>query len=219
MTFKHRTQFLNIFKIKINLIFSFSKKGLVKYYAIIVHFPDVKYCIDFMINIYKINEKSLTSLNNETLQKIIKNLTLFYKLWLIIYPCVVTGMIMMPLFVYYLTGEISYILPAQIPGINEHTIIGYSMAAIYHAVMIAIAMIGTFVSDWTVGGSLLNAWGLAQLIRNGFSELNDRLQDNNRGEKKIWNDNAIMWTVRHLIQRHQEFQKYFDRKIAHFFYY
>lgn len=159
-----------------------------------------------MLDIYKINDKSITSLNYETLEKTIKNLSLFFKLWLILYPCVVTGMAMMPLFVYCATGEISYILPTLIPGIDVHTITGYSVTAVYHTMMVFIAMLGTFTSDWTVGGTLLNAWGLAQLIRNGFSELNERIDSD--WDRKTSNDHEIVWIVRNLIQRLQEFQKY-----------
>lgn len=171
-----------------------------KYYSFIQCWSDTQHCIEFMDNVYKMNNNQI-SLNRNVLEKATKIVIFIYKVLFVLYTSVMIGMVFMPIVAHIWTGETIYILPAQIPGIDEASTIGYQLTAVYHTVMILIALMGTFISDFSIVGFLMNAWSLSQLFRNGFSELNDLMMNDKHDvvHRKF--------LIRNLLQRHQDFRK------------
>lgn len=164
-----------------------------KYYAFLGHWSDFEYCIEFMRNVYIINNRQ-SCLNRDILAKNAKLTLIMYKILTIVYSIVALGMIVIPLIVSLWSGEKVYILPAKIPGINEATSIAFSVTALYHTTLVLIVLMGSFVSDFSIVGFLMNAWALSQIFRNGFSDLNDTMADDQK------------FVVRNLVRRHQEFR-------------
>lgn len=155
-----------------------------------------------MADVYKCNY--MPSPNRDLLEKNLNLIPIIFKAQLVIYLTVFSGLTVFPTVVSYFTGKTLYILPVQIPGIDETTKNGYTVTAIYHFIMILIAFFGTLISDFAMVGLLINCWSLSKLIEQGFLELSSLAEQEDIELKSVC-------IVRNLIQRHQEYRTYVQK--------
>lgn len=106
-------------------------------------------------------------------------------------------------FVSYLIfgGKLEYVLPAQLPGVDGQTTIGYGLVSTFHLTCCFIAFIGSTGNDLGFIALLLNGFSFTELIRNEFNRINEMAT-----KKHVYSGQTVKYAVRNVIQMHQDFR-------------
>lgn len=171
-----------------------------KYYTWIVKLPYIQDCITFGHRIYRQNTRD--SDNRTILKRIILTSTIIFKVVLVLYALTILLVAVRPFVSYLIFGdELDYVLPAQLPGIDGQSTIGYGIVSTFHVVCCVIAFLGSTGNDLGFIAILLNGFSFTELIRNEFNRINEMAT-----KKNVYSGQTVKHAVRNVIRMHQDFR-------------
>lgn len=175
-------------------------QGLFKNYGWRTKIELISQCINFVHNIYQKNTDE--SDNKLTLNFIITRMYMAVKILVITYTFAAIAFFLNPLIHYVVFGEITLMLPAQLPGVNDKTVNGLIILTCFHLIAVNYAFFGSIGTDLGYISILLNAFAITELIGNEFKRLDKMILKRN-----LYSVKHIKNTVRNIIIMHQDFRK------------
>lgn len=126
-------------------------------------------------------------------------LTKLYKVAIAYYTFTVIVVIAMPLPVYLLLGERTYIVYNFVPGVDENSTGGYIFLYIYHAYMISTGYVGTSGTDVLLMFIMGSMWPITKVMQVGIDELNAELNKHKKSTP------LTRLQLRNVVLMHREF--------------
>lgn len=128
--------------------------------------------VNKLIDIFKVNE----NVNNVDRQKMLNRYMIFteylYKGGLTLYFLSCGTYFVNPIFMYMKYNEITPIVYAYLPGIDENTGFGFIVLTIFHINTLVLGTLGSACSDFSFTMIIVNVPILANIIADNITELN-----------------------------------------------
>lgn len=129
-------------------------------------------------------------------------MTIIFKVGVCLYLATFLLVVCFTIFLYYQSREFTYVLPARLPKVDEHTYQGFYVLTTFQVLVLIIAFLGTTASDFGSIMMLLNGIAISELFRSGCRRFN--VMTRNRSES----NNNLKYALRNLVMMHQYFRKY-----------
>lgn len=133
-------------------------------------------------------------------------MTIIFKVGVYLYLALFMSLTSYTVFLYYQTREFTYILPARLPMIDEHTYQGFIVLTTFQVVVLIVAYLGTTGSDFTSIMFLLNGIAVTEVFRNGCQRFNVMARDRNVSSAHT------KYALRNLVIMQQYFRKYVENR-------
>lgn len=146
---------------------------------------DFQWTISFILDLYKINSKIQSRDRFEYFQKISSFTEILFKVVISTIACSFFVFLFYPIYMYFFQGQLIPIVPLFLPGIDENTLIGYTVVTIYHLALAFVGMIGFSSFEFLIAIIIISSLIFAKLISIDLVQINADLKEKNPGSVTV----------------------------------
>lgn len=133
------------------------------------------YMADKLIVIFKLNSAGVSPSRRAIFERFVTYTEYIFKIGSLLYCSSPFSYFIYPLYMYIYENEFVTLLPLYLPKVDEQTIFGYCLLAIFHTLLVVFATFATIGSDFFFIMIIMNVPTLANAFIDNIKELNNSL--------------------------------------------
>lgn len=193
-------RFESVYSIELHIFLPFNLillQGLGKLYHI-RYASDLVWMITSIQKLYEVHTNTEFRTRAKFMHQCAFVTEIVFKLMCSLYIMAIFAFFMLPAVVYVFTGELIPIAPIFIPGIDENTVTGYVLLAVFHTSIFLVADFGFIATEFFLAIVIMSTMMFGKLIAADMQLINDDLE---QAEPNILHARL---RLKNVLRMHQE---------------